>query len=84
MRYSDFSGKEVIDLENGERMGPLGQSDLVIHPETGQIDSIILPGTSLFGWGKKKNDVMIPWDAIRKVGPEMIIVELRERGKTRS
>jgi YlmC/YmxH family sporulation protein len=84
MRYSEFSGKEMIDLDNGERMGLLGQSDLIIHPETGQIDSIILPGTSLFGWGRKKNDVIIPWNAIRKVGPDMIIVELRERGKTSS
>lgn len=80
MRYSEFSGKEIIDLDNGERMGMLGQSDLVIHSETGKIDSIILPGNSFLGWGKKKSDVMIPWKAIRKVGPDMIIVELKERG----
>lgn len=80
MRYSEFSGKEIIDLDNGERMGMLGQSDLVIHSDSGKIDSIILPGSSFLGWGKKKNDVIIPWNAIRKVGPDMIIVELKERG----
>ncbi|MEW9667688.1 YlmC/YmxH family sporulation protein [Ammoniphilus sp. 3BR4] len=80
MRYSEFSGKEIIDLDNGERMGMLGQSDLVIHSDSGKIDSIILPVSSFLGWGKKKNDVIIPWNAIRKVGPDMIIVELKERG----
>ena len=83
MRFSKFSSKEVIDLDNGERMGVLGQSDLVIHPESGQIQSIILPGSSFFGFGKRKNDVVIPWESIRKIGPDMIIVELTERGRAR-
>lgn len=81
MRFSEFSEKEIIDLDNGERMGVLGQSDLVIHPETGQIECIVLSGSSFFGFGKKKQDVIIPWNSIRKIGPDMIIVELKERGK---
>jgi YlmC/YmxH family sporulation protein len=83
MRFSEFSGKEMIDLDNGEKMGVLGHSDLLIHPESGEIDAIILPETSLFGFGKKKDEILIPWNAIRKIGPEMIIVELRERGRAR-
>ena len=82
MRFSEFSGKEIIDLDNGERMGMLGQSDLVIHPESGQIESIVLSSSSFWGLGRKKQDVIIPWNSIRKIGPEMIIVELRERGST--
>jgi YlmC/YmxH family sporulation protein len=84
MRFSDFSGKEMIDLDNGEKMGVLGHSDLEIDPETGQIHSIILPATSLFGLGKKRGEIVIPWQAIRKVGPEMIIVEVREKGRARN
>lgn len=83
MRFSEFCGKELIDIDNGERMGVLGQADLEIHPDSGEISSVILPGTSFLGWGKRKNDVVIPWEAIRKVGPDMIIVELRERGRAR-
>jgi len=81
VRFSEFSGKEIIDLDNGERMGVLGQSDLVINPESGQIESIVLSGSSYFGFGKKKHDVVIPWHSIRKIGPDMIIVELKERGR---
>ncbi|MCF6093179.1 YlmC/YmxH family sporulation protein [Microaerobacter geothermalis] len=80
MRFSEFSGKEIINLDNGERIGVIGQTDLMVDPGTGKVEAIILPGVSLFGLGKKKEDIIIPWQAIRKIGPEMIIVELSARG----
>ncbi|WP_139488931.1 YlmC/YmxH family sporulation protein [Brevibacillus dissolubilis] len=76
MRLSEFSGKEIIDLDNGERRGQIGQSDMEINPQTGEIRSIILPGGSFFGFGKRRDDIVIPWSSIVKIGPEMIIVEL--------
>ncbi|ERI09134.1 YlmC/YmxH family sporulation protein [Aneurinibacillus aneurinilyticus] len=79
MRYSELGGKEIIDLDNGERMGVVGQSDMIIDPSTGKIESIILPTGSLLNIGRKKEEVMIPWKAIRKIGSEMIIVEMKER-----
>ncbi len=79
MRFSEFNGKEIIDLDNGERIGIIGHTDLVINPETGEIDSIILPKTALFRLGKNKEEIYISWKAIRKIGPEMIIVERREQ-----
>ncbi|WP_202077189.1 YlmC/YmxH family sporulation protein [Caldalkalibacillus salinus] len=80
MRLSQLSGKEIIDLENGERMGLVGQADLVISEHTGMIESMILPTSSFLGMGKKREEIVIPWDAIRKIGPEMMIIELRQRG----
>ncbi|MBO8170963.1 MAG: YlmC/YmxH family sporulation protein [Bacillaceae bacterium] len=83
MRFSEFSGKEIVNLDNGERVGVVSQSDLEVHPESGEIESIILPGTGFLGLGRKRDDVVIPWKAIRKIGPEMIIVELKQRGLAR-
>ena len=83
MRFSEFCEKEMIDLENGERMGALGQADMLINPENGEIESIVLSGSSFLGLGRKKEQVTIPWSAIRKVGPDMIIVEMKESGQTR-
>jgi YlmC/YmxH family sporulation protein len=74
MRLSEFSGKEIIGLDTGARMGIIGQSDLEINTATGEITAIILPGTSFFGLGKRKEDVVIPWNSIVKIGPDMIIV----------
>jgi YlmC/YmxH family sporulation protein len=74
MRLSEFSGKEIIGLDTGERMGVIGQSDLEINAATGEITAIILPESSFWGWGKRKEEVVIPWNAIVKIGPDMIIV----------
>jgi YlmC/YmxH family sporulation protein len=78
MRLSEFSGKEIIGLDNGERLGVISDSDLEINAATGEITSIILPGTSFFGFGKRRDDVVIPWNSIIKIGPDMIIVQLQK------
>lgn len=79
MRFSDFSGKEIIDLNDGERLGVVGQTDLIVHPDTGQIDSMILPSSSrMLGFGKNREEIIIPWKSIRKIGPEMIIIERKQ------
>jgi YlmC/YmxH family sporulation protein len=77
MRLSDFSGKEIIGLDNGEKMGIVGNSDMEINENTGEIKTIILPGGSFFGFGKRKDDVIIPWQSIVKIGPDMVIIELK-------
>lgn len=79
MRLSQLSGKEIIDLENGERLGMVGQADLVINEDTGLIEAIILPEVSFFGFKRKREAITIPWQAVRKIGPEMMIIELSER-----
>ncbi|MGG0938127.1 YlmC/YmxH family sporulation protein [Brevibacillus centrosporus] len=79
MRLSDLGGKEIIGLDTGEKMGVISDSDLVIHPESGQIQSIILPGGSFFGLGKKREDIVIPWSSIVKIGPDMVIIQLNQQ-----
>ena len=78
MRFSEFNGKEIIDLNNGERIGIIGNTDLLIDPNTGEIDAILLPKGGLFSFGKYKEEIAISWRSIRKIGPEMIIVEKTE------
>jgi YlmC/YmxH family sporulation protein len=79
MRLSQLSGKEIIDLEHGERMGLVGQADLVINEHTGAIESMILPTGSLLNMRKKRETIVIPWRSIKKIGPEMMIVELGQK-----
>lgn len=81
MRLSELSGKEIIDLDNGERMGMVGQADLLIHEGTGAIESMLLPTGRFLGLGKNKSEIVIPWQSIRKIGPEMMIIELRRSGR---
>lgn len=77
MRLSALSGKEVINLSDGARLGVIGECDLMLDERTGKILSIVLPNKSgifnLFGDGRFVN---IPWDTLKRVGDEVLIVEL--------
>lgn len=77
MLLSDLMGKEVVNLLDGARLGVVGDSDLVINVPTGQIESIVLPGRGrLISFLGDVQDLIIPWEAVKKIGSEVIIVEL--------
>jgi YlmC/YmxH family sporulation protein len=77
-RSSDMKQKEVINVSDGKRLGFV--SDIEIDLETGKIDAIILPGnTRIFGLLGKDNEFVIPWDRIKKIGEDIILVEMDDR-----
>ena len=72
----DFKHKEVINICDGKRLGCV--QDVCADLETGKITSIIVPGgtnkfMSLFS---SSNDIVIPWNRIRCIGEDLILVEL--------
>ncbi len=77
MRMCELVGKEIVNICNGSRLGVVGDSDMAINIESGEIQSIILPRKSNFInlWVDRQH-LVIPWEAVRKVGAEVIIVEL--------
>jgi YlmC/YmxH family sporulation protein len=85
MKLSELIGKEIVNFYDGARLGTVNESDLVIDSLSGQVESILLPGRggliSLLG---KKGPVVIPWQAVCKIGSEVIVVDLewgqRRRG----
>lgn len=74
MRYQELSGKEIVNLVDGKRLGLLGQTDLELDPKTGQIKAFIIPSYSLFGLKRDQSQVRIDWDQIEKVGKDTIII----------
>jgi len=76
MRLSDLAGKDMIDVTTGTRMGVLGSADLLIDEETGKIDSILLSSGG-FAF-KRRDEMVIPWAAIQKIGPDMILLNRGE------
>ncbi len=77
MRMCELVGKEIVNICNGSRLGVVGDSDMAINIDSGEIQSIILPRKSNFInlWVERQH-LIIPWEAVRKVGSEVIIVEL--------
>ncbi len=76
MRWSEIGEREMIDINNGARLGRLDQADMVIDPETGEILDLLVTGaTGLFGGFRKNVETQIPWSAVRQVGPQIILVD---------
>ena len=78
MRYKDISGKEIINIKTGTRLGVLGQTDLQINLKTGKIESFIIPSYKWFGLKKEETESVITWNMIKKIGEDIILIELDE------
>lgn len=73
MRYSELAGKEIICIDEGVRLGVVDQTDLLINVRTGEVQSIIIPYGSR--WFRPKL-IVIPWRGVKKIGRDLIIVDL--------
>ena len=71
----DFKHKEVININDGKRLGFV--QDVTANLESGMITSIIVPGgnkiLSIFSSG---NDIVIPWENVKCIGDDVILVEI--------
>jgi len=77
MRLGDLVGKEIVNIYNGARLGVVGESDMDIDIDSGEIRSIILPKRNNFiNFWMDRQKLIIPWEAVRKIGAEVIIVDL--------
>ncbi len=75
MRASDFRQKEVINIADGKRLGFV--YDVKIDMTKGVIESIIVPGPGkLLGLFGRNTDYVIAWQNIKKVGDDIILVDL--------
>ena len=77
MRLSELSGKEIVDFRKAERLGVLGQTDLEFDGNTGEIHALIIPTGKWFN-RKQSSEIRVPWQQIRTIGPDMIILEAPE------
>lgn len=71
----DFKHKEVINISDGRRLGFV--QDVTANLETGTITSIIVPGNSkLFNIFSSGNEIVIPWEKVKCIGDDLILVEI--------
>ena len=82
MRLSELSGKEIVNLMDGARLGVVGNADLAINPSTGKIEKLLIPvGRGYFSMFRDAGVLEIPWSAIKRIGDDLIIVEFSPRGE---
>ena len=71
----DFKHKEVINISDGRRLGFV--QDVTADLDSGVITSIIVPGNSrLLNVFTGNSDIVIPWQNIKCIGDDVILVEL--------
>nr|WP_041587784.1 YlmC/YmxH family sporulation protein [Thermincola potens] len=82
MKVSDLRLREVINVYNGKKLGLI--RDIEFDLDQGKIKSIILPGgNKVLGLLGKNDDIVIPWHKIKKMGLDVILVELSDFNDTR-
>ena len=73
-RFSTLKCKEVVNVCDGARLGFV--SDVEVDTCNGCILSIIVPCKSkCFGLIGNREDFVIPWRCIRRIGDDIILVE---------
>ncbi|OON95962.1 MAG: hypothetical protein ATN36_06805 [Epulopiscium sp. Nele67-Bin005] len=75
MRIGDMKHKEVINTIDGSRLGYV--CDVEIDWTTGRVKTLIIPGPSkMMGLFGRELEYVVPWSNIKKVGEDIILVEL--------
>lgn len=75
LSFCELRAKEVVNSVDGRRLGRI--IDIVFSSGGGEIRGIIVPysrKTMFF----KSQDVFIPWECVKKIGEDVIIVELTD------
>lgn len=76
-RASEFRRKEVINITDGKRLG--FADDIELNLESGSIDSLVIPGPWKVWFFGRDSEYIIPWQNIKKIGEDIILVEMDER-----
>ncbi|QSZ27932.1 YlmC/YmxH family sporulation protein [Aceticella autotrophica] len=77
-KTSELRDKEVINIDTGEKLGNM--IDIEVNFEEGCIEGFVLPGErNAFRLFSKNTELYIPWSAVKKIGSDVILIEIKER-----
>lgn len=75
-RFAELRCKEVICIADGRRLGFV--SDVEVEIPQGNVCALIVPGPCrILGLFGRRDDYRIPWGCIRRVGPDIILAEVK-------
>ena len=76
IKFTQLQCKEVICIADGRRLGFV--TDVQVELPEGNVCAIVVPGPCrLMGLGGRREDYLIPWNCIKKIGPDIVLVETR-------
>ena len=76
IKFTHLQCKEVICVSDGRRLGFV--SDVQVEVPEGNICSIVVPGPCrILGLFGRREDFCIPWNCIRRIGPDIVLVDIK-------
>ena len=74
VKFTQLQCKEVICVSDGRRLGYV--SDVTVEIPGGEVAAIIVPGKCrCLGLAGPREDFVIPWSCIRRIGPDIVLVD---------
>ena len=76
IKFTQLQCKEVICIADGRRLGFV--TDVQVELPEGNVCAIVVPGPCrFFGLGGRQEDFLIPWNCIKKIGPDIVLVDVK-------
>ena len=76
LKFTQLQCKEVICVGDGRRLGFI--TDVLVEMPEGNICAIVVPGPCRFmGIAGRRDDFLIPWNRIKKIGPDIVLVDIK-------
>ncbi|MCI8548677.1 MAG: YlmC/YmxH family sporulation protein [Bacilli bacterium] len=76
MRLSDLQSKNLVNINDGKNIGNI--IDAKVNEEDGSIKSLIIEAKgSMFSFLNKDSEVEIFWSDIKKIGEDVILVNIK-------
>ena len=73
MRLSDLQDKEVINIEDGKKIGNIIDISVTSN---GSMESLIVEKSKLFSRFSSSGEIEIKWNQIHKIGEDVILVKM--------
>ena len=76
MHLSDLQSKNIVNINDGKNIGNI--IDIIIDSENGAISSLVLESKSnMLSFLNKENFIEVKWKSIKKIGEDVILVDLK-------
>lgn len=76
VKKSEMMMKDVIDINRGKKLGYI--DDVDINLAQGKVNAVIIPSNQniIYRFFSKRQDIIIDWDDIEKIGEDVILVKM--------
>lgn len=73
MKLSDLQSKDIVDITDGKKIGNIIDVEIDIN---GNMKTLIIQKNKFFNMFSTKNVFEIKWNQIRKIGKDVILVNM--------